>query len=273
MSVDMHVHTRFSRDSEEPMENQCKAAIAAGIGHIAFTEHEDYNPGDFTSFFFDHDAYWRELMRCRRQFGRQVQLLGGIEISEPHRHTERVSWVLSKQPWDVVLGSLHWVDGKHNCYLPEWVEPFGGWRPAMRAYFAEMQQLAAEGDYDVLAHIDYPTRYLRIDPADTYDIGEFKDEIVNVLRQVVARGKAIEINTNPLRRSQPHANPPAEVVKWFIELGGRYVTVGSDSHNARHTGANIGDAIRICAGLNLNSITFFVERQAKLLPCLEKAAR
>ena len=88
MLVDYHTHTKFSADSDEPMENQVKAAIAAGLSQIAFTEHEDYNPDDMTAFFYKHADYLQELNRCRDLYSDKIILRAGIEISEPHRYPE-----------------------------------------------------------------------------------------------------------------------------------------------------------------------------------------
>lgn len=43
---DAHMHTQFSTDSEEPMEQMVLASIQRGLSGITFTDHMDYNfPG------------------------------------------------------------------------------------------------------------------------------------------------------------------------------------------------------------------------------------
>ena len=42
MLVDYHVHTSFSDDSDYPMEEVVKDAIALGLSEICFTDHVDY---------------------------------------------------------------------------------------------------------------------------------------------------------------------------------------------------------------------------------------
>ena len=39
--ADYHLHSSFSGDSTEPMENMVLAAIDRGLTHICFTEHMD----------------------------------------------------------------------------------------------------------------------------------------------------------------------------------------------------------------------------------------
>ena len=42
MLADYHLHTSFSDDSEYPMEDAVRRAIALGFDEICFTEHIDY---------------------------------------------------------------------------------------------------------------------------------------------------------------------------------------------------------------------------------------
>ncbi len=257
---DYHVHTAFSQDSEAPMQAQCEAAIAAGILEIAFTEHEDNNPDDPTSFYFRHAEYMAELERCRGLFDGRLTIRAGIEISEPHRFKRETETVLSKYSWDFVLGSLHWVNGQHNTYLKEYYTKFGDWRTSFRMYFTELLDLARDGDFDVLAHIDYPARYGQQAYGDAYDIAEFEPEIRPALRMLASRGKGIEINTNPLWRNKTHPNPPGIVVRWFREEGGQILTVGSDSHRPATTGARIDVALALARQAGFARIATFQRR-------------
>lgn len=263
--IDYHVHTSFSQDSEAAMEAQCEAAVAMGLTEIAFTEHEDYNPDDPTSFYFQHAAYLAEVDRCRARFEGRLRILRGIEISEPHRNQQAAGDVLGRYPWDFVLGSLHWVDGRHNAFLRDFFTRFGDWRASFRMYFTELLDLARDGDFDVMSHLDYPSRYGQHVFGDAYDIAEFEAEIRPALRMLAQRGKGIEINTNPLWRGKPNPNPPAIVVKWFREEGGEILTVGSDSHRPATTGAKISEAIAIARAAGFTRLATFEARAPRFV--------
>lgn len=265
MRVDYHTHTSFSADSDAAMEDQCRAAIERGLTHIAFTEHEDYNPDDPTALYFRHADYWREIERCRGVFGDRLLVKGGIEISEPHRHKDKAARVLEAHPWDYVLGSLHWVDQKHNTYLPEYFTLFGDWRTSFRTYFRELAELAAEGDYDVLAHIDYPARYGGEVYGDAYDIAEFEDDVRAALREVIRRGKGIEINTSPWRKGLANPNPPAVAVRWYREMGGEILAIGTDSHRPKDTGTHFLEAAHIARAAGFSRVATFTRRQCTLV--------
>lgn len=262
---DYHVHTSFSEDSTASMQSQCEAAIARGIRQIAFTEHEDYNPSDPTSFYFNHAAYMTELRRCRALFEGRLIIRAGIEISEPHRYPTLAANALAAQPWDFVLGSLHWLSPTVNTYLPEFFEHTGDWRKSLQLYFEETVNLALHGDFDILAHIDYATRYNRHYMNDEYDIRDFEPVVKDILRAVISRGKGIEINTNPMRSGRV-PNPSGVVIKWYRELGGEILTIGTDSHTPHHTGLHMPEAIQIAREAGFTHLATFERRQAKLEP-------
>lgn len=259
--VDYHTHTHFSQDSEAPMEAQCRAAIAMGLKQIAFTEHEDYNPDDSTSFFFKHDDYLKEIARCRALFDGQLIIRQAIEVSEPHRYPELAGPVLSKYAWDFVLGSLHWLTPWINTFEPAFFTYCGDWRQSFRDYFIEMQQLARYGDFDVLAHIDYPARYGLKYFGDSYDITEYEKEIREVLKIIIDRGKGTEINTSVLRRGRKDPNPPQAVINWYRELGGTILTIGSDSHYPEHTGQHMDTALKMAKQAGFTQIATFEQRK------------
>lgn len=266
MLVDYHCHTAFSADCNVAMVDQCHAAVARGIRQIAFTEHEDYNPEDPTSFFFRHDEYWSEVMRCRGRFDGTLIVRAGIEISEPHRHRRRVADVLRRYDWDFVLGSLHWLTPTIDSCKEAFFTYAGDWRRSFADYFAEMRALARDGDFDVLAHLDYPTRYNRHRFADAFDIGEFEGLIREVLKALIAAHKGIEINTSPWRKGLSAPNPAPAVLRWYCELGGRLLTLGSDAHATQDVGADIARAARLADAIGFTAIAVYERRQPKLVP-------
>ena len=89
--ADMHIHTTFSPDGKSSMEEQCIKAIEIGIPIICFTDHVDFNSSEISvgriinkaSTNFDVSEYFYEVNRLRRIYN-SIQILVGIEFSEPH---------------------------------------------------------------------------------------------------------------------------------------------------------------------------------------------
>jgi len=89
-----------------------------------------------------------------------------------------------------------------------------------------------------------------------------------VLRQIVVRGKGIEINTSPWRRGLPDPNPPAKVIGWYRQAGGTILTVGSDAHAPADVGAGIDRALAIAREAGFTQIATFERRVPKLVACV-----
>jgi len=255
---DYHVHTRASVDSQMGMAAACEAALRLGMSEIAFTEHSDFGPADTLGYF--HPAeYMAEIERCRACYGQQLIIRAGVEMDEPHLFARQAQAVLAAGEFDFVLGSAHYADGMQAAWKVEFFEqPL---RQACAAYFRQIVRLAAEGDFDILAHIDQVKRDAR-KFGKTYDgPAPYADMLRAALRSIIERGKGIEINTSPLRRGQPEPCPSMEILRWYRELGGEILTFGSDAHTAQDIGANFDVALDMARSTGFTRLAFFEKRR------------
>ena len=83
---DTHVHTQFSSDSQEPMENMVKRGIELGLKEIYFTDHMDLDfPKQYKyDFLFDIHAQQAGISRLDKKYS-EITLYRGIELGlQPH---------------------------------------------------------------------------------------------------------------------------------------------------------------------------------------------
>jgi HisJ family histidinol phosphate phosphatase len=159
---DLHTHTRFSADSSASMEAMCRRAIELGLRQIAFTEHVDYVPADIGYGFFRPAAFLAEIARCRKLFGDRVTILAGVEVGELNRFRPQADELLASYPFDLVIGSLHWVDDDlvfESSYFWGRSE-----ERAFREYFAAVEAMCRGGGFDVLGHMDTTSTAVLICP-------------------------------------------------------------------------------------------------------------
>jgi histidinol-phosphatase (PHP family) len=228
------VHTQFSWDAPRgDMEATCRRALDLGLPAVAFTEHADFADGGYPDFHqLDVAACLAEVERCRALFP-GLRVLSGCELGHPHRFPEAAAAVLAAGPIDRVLGSAHciewegrFVDTSRRDLLTRSQAP-----AVFRAYLAEVLDLVESGQpFHALAHLDYPKRYwphaeLR------YCEEDYEEEIRAVLRAAAARELELELNTT--RGIEPRRGlcPGPTVLRWWVESGGRAVTLGSDAHD------------------------------------------
>ena len=89
-------------------------------------------------------------------------------------------------------------------------------------------------DYSVLGHLDLISRY---DENGPYPFEKIKPMIQEILEIVIQDGKGIEINTSSHRYGLKDSQPSRDILKLYKELGGKIITIGSDSHKPEHLGA------------------------------------
>jgi histidinol-phosphatase (PHP family) len=255
---DYHIHTKFSVDSDANMQAACQAAIARGISEIAFTDHLDFGPDESYGYFRTNE-YLTVIQRCRARYDGQLIVRAGVEVGEPHLFTAEASAVVVHGDFDIVLGSVHYADGMQAAWREEFFEqPL---RQAYESYFRQVVNLSAEGDFDMLGHLDLIKRdALRF--GKPYDGPEpYADMIRTALTSIVERGKGIELNTSPLRRGQAEPCPSLQILRWYRELGGEILTLGSDAHAPSAVGAHLDLAMEIARAAGFEHLATWSRRR------------
>ncbi|MBR1580004.1 MAG: histidinol-phosphatase HisJ family protein [Selenomonadaceae bacterium] len=246
MIFDSHTHTKFSADSEMSPLDAIARAESLNRG-IVFTDHFDYDLPNGIDFTFDPDAYFDEYRALRSD---RVRL--GVEIGFRKSARKINDEFIARGPFDMVIGSVHLVDDL-DIYYPEYYVGKDK-HEAYRRYFDTMIEESSIADYDVLGHIDYICRAAPYDDPEI-DYATFKDRIDRVLSIVIERGKVLELNTRRLdsRRALKELVP---IYDRYREMGGRYITIGSDAHKVEAIGNYFDAAIEFANALKLTVVTF-----------------
>ena len=91
-------------------------------------------------------------------------------------------------------------------------------------------------NYSVLGNIDMIKRYDKF--------GDFPDEkimeyVEPILKMAIEDGKGIELNTSSFKYGLKDLMPSRKILKKYYELGGRIITIGSDTHETQHLADHI----------------------------------
>jgi histidinol-phosphatase (PHP family) len=226
---DLHVHTVNSPDASLSEDELAQRAAAEGLSGVGFVAHLDLNPDDACHGFFQGERYTDAVRKADREHP-EITVLCGVEVGEPHLYGRRSSEMMRGGGYDFVTGALHWVDD----LLVLDPEPFRGENPlrlAERYYRTTLEMLAKPG-FDVLAHMGIFRRGMAMAGFDTS-----LDETVlwpgllqDVLGRLIETGVILEVNTSGLRRREHITYPTPRVLDLYRSMGGRLVTLGSDTH-------------------------------------------
>ncbi len=259
---DYHMHSRFSEDGCSAPEDMCCQAIKLGIPEIGFTEHWDVGPYEKNPRFFQPEPWYAELQRLRELFADQLTIRAGIEIAEPHLYPQPTAEVLTRVPFDFVLGSVHFV-GPHFMFDEAYFRLHSA-DEVYRAYFTEVESLLRTADLDILSHLDIPVRTAK--PMFGYDPTRYEDQIRRILRMVIDRNLALDVNAAGLRKTAQNLMPDPLILKWYAGMGGKRVTLGSDAHSSSQVGLHLDTALEAVRLAGISYVTQFERRQSRLIP-------
>lgn len=262
--MDCHTHTDVSPDSEARLTDMLNAAQNAGLSAYAVTDHIElcrYYPQDCYKTgprneedFFDYAARWERAMEqnvlARSLCGNALTFVSGIELGEPDADFALARSLYRDKRLDFTIASLHELQGKLDFYFLDYTHEDVD--ALLERYFSALLDIARQDCYDVLGHITYPLRYIEGDAGIPVDIARYRDTIAEIFKTVIANGKGIELNTSGYRQSYGKPFPDAGLLRLYRDLGGIYLTLGSDAHRPEDVAGGIaqGAALAQAAGFD-----------------------
>ena len=268
---DQHLHSRHSVDSKADPVANCEHALAAGLSGLTFTEHYDMHPSERGQCQWDYDAIAATIEDLRRRFAPQLEVGFGIEVDYQAAQKEEIIGYLDRHAFDVVLLSVHWCGGR-PLHLPRRWQGLTA-ADMRRDYLAELRgaaqwcgELAADGrrPFDIVSHLDYVKRYL-LSYWGTPLERVAGAELDPILKAFIAAGVIPEINTAGLRRDEAAAYPAYDVLQRYRELGGQFVSIGSDAHRSVDIGHGFGAAAARLEAIGFAGEAVFRERRRRII--------
>lgn len=261
--LDYHLHlwphgTPDHEPTLDELASYCEKAQRAGVVEIALTEHffrftqarsilggyfmkkPESSTREYMQEYWDShakadlDVYVERVLEAKAA-GLPVVL--GLEVDYYEDHMEAVSELLAGYPFDVLLGSVHWIVDWPFDHLesPEIMAEWDkvGVEPAWEAYTRSIEELAATRSFDVLAHPDL----IKIAGHRPSVPEEYYHRIAEAAHH---SGIAAEVSSAGLRKPVAEAYPAPSLLKLFRERGVP-VTTASDSHGIRDVAYRFSD--------------------------------
>lgn len=259
---DMHTHSIHSFDGNDSCDMLCESAVKLGACGIAITDHCDIDGADMN---VDElcPMQLTDLEQSSEKYEGRLDVIKGIEIGQGIYRKKETEYLLAKYPYDFVLGSLHNLENMEDFYFLDYSQ-FDVYELLGR-YFNGLLELAQWGAFDSLAHLTYPIRYIVARDKIDVDLNRFDDVINTIFETLIKNEKALEINTSGLFMAMNDTLPNIKYVERFKQLGGKYITVGSDSHYADKVFRGIEQGYEIALKAGFDKITVFKNRQPILI--------
>lgn len=257
MISDCHLHTCFSSDSDAGADCMARQAAGLGMERICVTDHFDMDyPGG--EFYLDTEAYLKKLQELKEQWKGRLDIRFGVELGlQPHL-ADRIREYAGKWPFDYIIGSVHLVNGLDPYYR----EQYPGSDSSLYGEYFEctLENIRRPLEIQSLGHLDYVVRYGR-EKEKAYSCREYAEVIDEILRELIRRGIALEVNSGGLKYGLGFPNPHPDILKRYRELGGEMVTVGSDAHRPEEVGYGFGQVREILLDCGFKYFTEFSDRK------------
>ena len=272
MLCDLHTHTHHSFDgaSHATAHAMAKAAIDAGIGVLALTDHCEVN-GQVQGLYahFDQAASFAEATAARDAFADQLMLLRGIELGQPLEHPEAALAMREAHDYDFVILSLHNIPDVPDFYLLRTD------RMSEQHYHALYDRLLDEMIRSVcfpgvhtLAHVTYPVRYWA-EAGKKFDLTPHYPRFMRLFEALCKQGVALEVNVSTLWKGYGFAMPDRELLQLYRSFGGELVTVGSDAHAPENVGNCIAEGFALLRECGFDRITACKDGKQFFIPITE----
>jgi histidinol-phosphatase (PHP family) len=253
--IDCHTHTNISPDADKraTVELYCKKARNIGLKYIAVTEHLEINKYDE-----EKDTFEKSMSENTRQKEHFPYLISGLEMGQATQDFTIAEKVLEDKRLDFVIGSIHELPGREDFAFINYHNL--NTKYLLKENFLEILRLCKWGKFDVLGHLTYVLRYMSKAGINT-DLQPYNEIIAESFRELISKGKGIEINTSGLRQIYGKTFPTIKYVKLFKDLGGDVISVGSDAHNASDLCRGIKEGAEMALEAGFEYLTVFKERK------------
>ena len=249
---DQHVHSNFSFDSNENLENYINVS---NKNDIVTTEHLDFaNPIiNYEDSSINYLKYIEEIDSLNKKYSNKF--FSGIEIGYTPNSEKRIEDFLKDKNFNLKLLSIH-QNGIYDymCVNKKLISL----EALIQEYFEQMiQALESSIEFNVLAHFEYGIRIIDISVADFDSLAsKFLNKIIEL---IVKKEIAFEVNTKSMYKYKKE-NLYSYMIEKYLKKGGKLFTLGSDAHNIKDYAYKFDEAKKFLLARNVKEIILFKDK-------------
>ena len=249
---DQHVHSSFSFDSNEDLENYINVS---NNSDIITTEHLDFeNPIiNYKDSSIDYLKYVGQIKNLNKKYSNKF--FSGIEIGYTPNSEKRIEDFLKDKNFNLKLLSIH-QNGNYDymCVNKKLISL----EVLIQEYFEQMiQALESSIEFNVLAHFEYGIRIIDISVTEFDSLAsKFLNKIIEL---IVKKEIAFEVNTKSMYKYKKE-NLYSYMIEKYLKKGGKLFTLGSDAHNIKDYAYKFDEATKFLLNKNIKEIILFKDK-------------
>ena len=261
---DTHTHTSRCGHAGGRDEEYIEAAIARGLGAIAVTDHvpfywlprEQHDP-TLAMAPEELPRYVESVLTLKERYRTGIEVLLGLEADYVSGYEDTLARLLEAYPFDVVLGSVHWLDGWW-VDAPSSVARYRQGQDEVDRIWARYAELviaaARSGLFDVLSHLDLAKKF------GFRSSRPFAGRQAEVVAEVARSGCAVELSSAGRRKPVGEDYPGPELVRELASAGVRFV-LSSDSHAPAEVGWGFAEVVTQARSTGIRDVDVYRRRQ------------
>ena len=256
MFVDLHTHSKYSPDSRCEVSDMALSQREKGTSIFAVTDHFDFpNRCDEESV----KKIINSISDVRNTKVEGVEILAGIELARGNRCPEMVKSLIDLCNFDVIIGSVHGVE-LNGVFLRPSTTDFSVFNKEetkiiIDNYFDYLYRVIDFG-CDTVAHISYMARYIK-----QFDINENIHKFKDAFKMIIEKDISLEINTGYLKKNNCDFAPSRDLLKIYLDMGGKKITLGSDAHTTENASFCFNEAKEMLSSLNIKTAFYYKNRK------------
>lgn len=262
MYYDYHVHSHFSLDCKVEMKDIIEKAIEIGLNEICFTDHVDFDYCESSiTFEINIDEYTNYIKLMRDQYGKRIKILKGLELGIQPHIIEKCDRFIDEGHFDFVISSMHTCNRKDFHSNDFFIDKTP--REAYLKYFEVMLYCIKHfKNFNVIGHLNILARY--DDMALKENLVDYFDILEVIFKELIKVNKGIEINTSSFRYTNT-LPLSQDVLRFYRELGGEIITLGSDSHTTNTLAYKFDYIYELLKKAGFRYITTFDKMEPKFI--------
>ncbi len=249
---DQHVHSNFSFDSNETLENYINVS---NKNDIITTEHLDFeNPIiNYKDSLIDYLKYVGQIKNLNKKYSNKF--FSGIEIGYTQKSEKKIKDFLKNKNFNLKLLSIHQNENyDYMCVNKKLISL----EVLVKEYFEQMiQALESSIEFNVLAHFEYGLRMIDISVIEFDNLASvFLNKIIEL---IVKKEIAFEVNTKSMYKYKKE-NLYSYMIEKYLKKGGKLFTLGSDAHNIKDYAYKFDEATKFLLNKNIKEIILFKDK-------------
>jgi len=252
---DSHIHTNNSPNGLHSAMYMVEHARLAGLMGIAVTDFvdcHDFHGGNYQNRIV-HSVI--DTAKAKAAFRWQMSFSQGVEISFAESGDfDTADKIVGLYPYDFIICS-------HRSPVKDPQTDFiGGKLPD--DYYADLLSIAKWGRFDSFAYLTNPLKRAMPEAGVLPSLEPYMEQIDAVLRCLAESGKALELSASVLCNNG-ETTFPLRVISRFRELGGEFVTIGSDAHCIEDIGKGLQEGMALLQMAGFSYFAFYRARGSR----------